>query len=722
MTDSGSETRPRCLGLGKSLKRFESASLAACSAGITRRSVNTLRCGCTTLLLLSLPVLPVRAAPAPAPPAQVQPPFLTSIFPGGGQRGKTVTLTVYGRDLQHITSASVTGRGVTAKVIGTNKADRAQVEITLAPDAEVHEQDIRVLNAAGPSNRWRFLVGDIPETNETEPNDTLDQTQKLASLPIVINGQTFAGDRDYYRFEATAGQTIVLSVQARSLLPYIGDAVPGWCDAVLTLYDNLGKVIESVDDFRSNPDPLILFKVPKDGIYSVCINDILFRGRTDFMYRLTIGAVPCITHIFPLGGQRGTTAKVQLSGANLPATNLNVAIPADSLPTREVGLTGVSPRSNLLPFAADDAKEAFESEPNDAPGQTNRVEVPVNINGRIQRPGDVDYFVFKARANERLVMEVTARRLDSPLDSMITLFNAAGAELLENDDNDDPTQALLRHHADSRMTYTFPQAGDYLLRIRDTQGMGGDEYSYRLWIGPERPDYLLRITPDNPRIGKGETILLTVDSLRKDGFNGEIAVSVKDLPKGFTTSDAVLAPGQDTVPLTITAPSEAQLGVITPSIVGTAIIASNKVVRPGFAAEEVMQSFFFKYLVPTHDLLLAVLEAPPFSIIPQAPSQPELELKQGGELTIPVKAVRRDKVAQEASLSLQLVRPPAGVTAQPEVIPKEKNEGNLVIKATPQAPVGRYNVIISGTVRTGGQQDLVRIAPAIPIKIVAAKK
>lgn len=673
------------------------------------------------IVLLLLALLPLTSRAADAPPAQVRPPFLTSIFPCGGQRGKTVTITVYGRDLQQVTGASVTGHGVTAKIIGTNKADRAQVEITLAADADVHEQDIRVVNAAGPSNRCRFVIGDISEANETEPNDSPGQAQKLTSLPAVVNGQLLPGDRDFFTFEAKTGQTIVLSVQSRTLLPYIGDAVPGWCDAVLTLYDSGGKVIESVDDFRSNPDPLILFKVPKDGTYTVCINDILFRGRADFTYRLTIGTVPYITHIFPLGGQRGTTANVQLFGVNLPATNLSVTIPADSLPTREIGLTNISPRSNLLPFAADNAKEAFESEPNDSLAQANRVETPVNINGRIQHPGDADYFVFKARTNERLMMEVTARRLDSPVDSLITLFNAAGAELMENDDADDPTQALLRHHADSRMAYTFRQEGDYVLRIRDTQSLGGDDYIYRLYIGPERPDYLLRITPDNPRIGKGETILLTVDALRKDGFNGEVAVSVKDLPRGFTASEAILAPGQETVPLTITAPVDAQPGVITPAIFGTATIASNKVMRPAFAAEEVMQSFFFKYLVPTHDLLLAVLDAPPFSIIPQVSSPPELELKQGGELTILVKAIRRDKVAQEAALSLQLVRPPAGVSAQPEVILKEKNEGNLVIKATPQAPLGRYNLIISATMRTGGQQDLMRIAPAIPLRIVAAK-
>lgn len=682
------------------------------------------------VLLLWLGPLPVAgAAPAtntpPAKPAarpQAGPPYLASIFPAGGQRGQTVEVTVAGKNLQNILAVGVTGHGVTAKVIGTNKADSARLALTIVPDAELKERDLRVITAGGPSNRRRFMIGDLTETNEVEPNNDILHAQRLASLPVVINGQVFQADRDFYRFDAKAGQTLVFGVQARAILPYVADAVPGWCDACLTLYDAKGKAIESVDDYRFKPDPVMVFKVPQDGEYLICLNDILFRGRADFVYRLTAGALPYITDIFPLGGQRGTTVEVQLRGVNLPTNRLDLAIPADSPPVREVGFPDSSPRSNLLPFAAGDAREALEREPNDATNQATRVEAPANINGRIQPPGDVDYFVFAAQRNQRLVCEVFARRLDSPLDSILTLFNAKGEELQENDDTEDPTQALVTHHADSRMVYTFRQAGDYYLRIRDLQGMGGEAYAYRIWIGPEHPDFLLRITPDNPRIGRGETVLLTLDALRRDGFNGQIAVSVQNLPNGFTASDALLAPGQNQVPLTITAPMDAELGVVSPAIIGTATIASNKLVRTAFPAEAVMQAFSFKYLSPTHDLLLAVLEAAPFSVIPQVQPGEELELKQGGELQIPVKVIRRESVALQASISLQLLRPPPGLRAEPVLIAEQSNEGSLLITATKRAALGRYNIIISGTLRTGNRLGLARIAPALPIRVIEDKR
>ena len=52
--------------------------------------------------------------------------------------------------------------------------------------------------------------------------------------------------------------------------------------------------------------------------------------------------------------------------------------------------------------------------------------MPVTINGRVEKPGDVDYFSFKAQAGQKLVMEVFARRLESPLDSILTLYDADG--------------------------------------------------------------------------------------------------------------------------------------------------------------------------------------------------------------------------------------------------------------------------------------------------------
>ena len=45
-----------------------------------------------------------------------------------------------------------------------------------------------------------------------------------------------------------AGQRLVFALSARELIPYLPDAVPGWFQAVLALYDAKGNEIEFVDD------------------------------------------------------------------------------------------------------------------------------------------------------------------------------------------------------------------------------------------------------------------------------------------------------------------------------------------------------------------------------------------------------------------------------------------------------------------------------------------
>jgi hypothetical protein len=164
----------------------------------------------------------------------------------------------------------------------------AMVSVTVAADAEPGLREMRIIGSGGASNRVRFAVGQAPETLETEPNSEKAQAQLLASLPVLVNGQSMEGDRDYYRFAARAGQTIVCRAAARQLQPFIADAVPGWNDAVLTLFDSAGRELASVDDVDFAPDPVLVHRVSKDGEYLLEIRDVLLRGRADFVYRLTV--------------------------------------------------------------------------------------------------------------------------------------------------------------------------------------------------------------------------------------------------------------------------------------------------------------------------------------------------------------------------------------------------------------------------------------------------
>ena len=85
------------------------------------------------------------------------------------------------------------------------------------------------------------------------------------------------------------------------MIPYLADAVPGWFQATLALYDASGKELAYDDDFRFHPDPVLYCEIPADGEYVLEIRDAIYRGREDFVYRITVGELPFVTEHFPAG-------------------------------------------------------------------------------------------------------------------------------------------------------------------------------------------------------------------------------------------------------------------------------------------------------------------------------------------------------------------------------------------------------------------------------------
>ena len=429
------------------------------------------------------------------------------------------------------------------------------LEVTLASDAEPGQRELRLETPRGVSNPLVFCVGRLPEFRENEPELTTDprdllrglirhppRTETPITLPAVVNGQiiprepdppSFGSDRftpgdvDRFRFEAHKGQLLVASASARELIPYLADAVPGWFQATLTLYDARGKELAYNDDYRFHPDPVLSYKIPEDGRYVIEIKDALYRGRPDFVYRLAIGELPFVTSIFPLGGRAGTQIPVELKGWNLPIDTLTMeagdkAPGIHSLSVRRGDLT-----SNPVPFAVDTLPECFEKEPNDSLPTAQPITLPVIVNGRIDRPGDWDVFRFEGRAGEQIVAEVLARRLESPLDSVLKLTDAAGKRLAFNDDHEDKGDGLRTHHADSLIHFTLPANGTYYLHLGDAQHQGGPEYAYRLRISEPRPDFALRVVPSRINARAGRYNPITIFALRKDGYDGPIALRLK---------------------------------------------------------------------------------------------------------------------------------------------------------------------------------------------------
>ncbi len=650
--------------------------------------------------------------PAGAEPVQ---PFIGHIFPAGGQRGQTVEVTVAGTALLGCTGARVAPADVMAKVAKVVSATSAKLEVTVAPDAALGEHDLRVYTPGGASNRFRFIVGQLPEINEKEPNDTRDAAQRLDSLPVLVNAQIMQGDRDCFRFTAKAGADIVCDLAARAILPFIADAVPGWFDAVLTLYDAAGHPLQAVDDNRLGPDPVLIFKAPADGEYVLEVTDTIYRGRGDFVYRLRIGQLPYVSRISPLGGPRGSAALLALTGVNLLANSFVQPIVSDGPNVRSMVLRLGKYESNPVPYAAGETKEVSEAEPNDLLTAPQIVQPPITVNGCIDKPGDLDCYGFAVKAKEKMTIEVMSRRVGTPLDSILTLYNARGGRLAENDDWVDPDSPLLTHHADSRITYTFPADGYYEVGIRDVQGRGGVDYCYRLTFLPPRPDFSLRATPDNPRAAKADSAMITVIAARRDGFDGDIDLGVTDLPAGFIASPATIYKGQESALVTISAPAGATAGMIQPLIRGTALVGRSVITHRAFAAETQMQAFAFIHNPLVREIAFAITDGGLFGLSLAEPPKEPLEIPQGGEATINVKVARvagfkNGFFLHTAAATNGINVKGVWVTADKEVVP-------IVMAANKGVPVGRrQNIVLIGETKVG-KEAVSRTVPAIPIKI-----
>jgi hypothetical protein len=669
--------------------------------------------------LLILPTVAILAFGPQFTQAQPPQPVVTFVFPCGAQQGKTIEATINGKDFQNASGVRITGPGVATKIVQVVNPNAVKAAFTVAPDAPLGERDLRLITPGGISNRLRFFIGSLPEINEVEPNTDPAKPQVLPALPVLVNGQILDNDRDYLRFAAKKGQTIVFDVQARSLLAYLPDTVPGFLDSCLTLYDSAGKVLASVDRFRHKPDSLLAYTIPQDGDYTLEVRDVIHRGRGDFLYRLSIGTFPYITNVFPSGWQRSSTAQIELRGVALPAAIMSFPIPADSAAVRFVGPPAGGIPTNVIPFAISDLPEVRETEPNDTIKQANPLPIPSVINGRIQQPSDVDHFLVKAQANQVFLLDVQARRLDSPLDSFLSVMNLQGGVHAENDDFVDPDHPLLLHHADSRFAFSFPAAGDHILRIRDTQGKGGDEFAYRLVMAPPKPDLVLRMVPDMQRVAKGDSVAFAVAAERRDGFGSEINLAVQNLPPGFTSSDGVIPADQPQAKLTITAPPDAPLTPFSPVIVGTGTLNKQPFSRTAVGAEDIMQAFSYRHVVPTKEFVVAVIETSLFSLSTNAPPKDGLQIKQGAEAKVLIKAARKD--GAKFPITLAVVDAPAGIVVKTDPIPADKIEVPVTITVPKTAPVGwKVNVILNGTMSTG-KETATRTAPAIPIKILPEK-
>ncbi|MBQ0080518.1 MAG: hypothetical protein KBS95_03085 [Alistipes sp.] len=677
-----------------------------------------------------------------------QKPSIGFVYPAGVRPGQTVEITVGGQNIANVTEAIISGDGVettlhidnstegkarnkiSKKNIGEEDnlqiAQRVKITVKVSDKATPGLRDLRLVSPKGVSNRLFFEIGGFDNALEKEPNSSFAQSNFIKHLPCTINGQIMMSDKDYFTFEAKKGQTIVANVKARYFTPYIADAVPGWFQPTLAMYDERGVEVAYSDDWNYRVDPLIIYQIPHNGKYTLEIKDALYRGREDFSYRIELGELPIVKSIYPLGGQAGKATKIHLEGVNL-AKNEMVITPSKKTSGKIVLSTTSKSglRSNDFYFDVSD-RQKYECEVL-THNKVASVQPGYVINSKFLHPYEQHLYSLRVDNRIDIVVEVKARSLGAPTDVKMDIFQGQ-KRIVKEDDTEDEAEGLITHFADPIIMYRL-QPGNYTIRLQEAQNKYGEDYAYRLYVMPRQPDFHLFAEPGIITIPRGGSATLNFSAQRKYKFNGPIKTKFDGLPLSFDISYAQLDRGEKKRTVTITAPMTAQEGIISTKITATGedVRSGKRIVREAHPVENMMQAFYYTHNIPAADLQIRIIEPQPFSIV--ATPRGDAEYREGEKMPVDVSIIRHDKnYSEPIQIIVRGAKNGSQMEADAVTVTKDQDKATIYLKFNSWKKNGLQSVIVTGIVKGSSKRikgqgrqafttSVTAISPAITVQM-----
>ena len=386
-------------------------------------------------------------------PAKPKPPVLQKLTPNSGVRGETARIIFEGDNLDEA-SEIVAEAGIMAKIIAVGRTSKqVYADVVLPAEASPGLAKLTLKSPAGNSASLPFFVDRHPAVSESGRSDSPRIGTKV-KLPATLVGSIHkAGDADYYRFDVSAGQEI--AVQA--LTAAIGSKL----EPNLELTDENGKVLtESVDG-------LLGYICPRAGTLSLGIRDREFRGAGDFTYRIGVGDFPIVTGITPLSVERGKESAFDLLGVNLGANRrILFKAPSDAMPGAKIAASIPKTKEPAL-----GTPRIVVGEFPELPVVRDGVAIPVpgTATGVIHAPGTQQMIGFHAIKGQRLIVEVEARRLGSPLDSVVEIVDGRGHPVM---------RATLRCVARAFSTFRDNDSASSGIRLEAWNELAMDDFLY----------------------------------------------------------------------------------------------------------------------------------------------------------------------------------------------------------------------------------------------------
>lgn len=623
-------------------------------------------------------------------PATATQPRLNSTTPPGGQRGTDLEVRFNGSRLDDAQEIVLYRPGIEVTKVEF-KTNSLKARLRISKDCALGEHQLRVRTASGISDLRTFFVGALPSLEEAEPNNDLDKAQKVA-MNSTIQGVITEEDVDSFVVHAKRGDRISAEVEAMRL----GRSL---FDPHLAIYDGKGALLGKADDTALLlQDAFLCIVAPKDGPYTIQLRETSYGGNGQFAYRLHIGNFPRPTAVYPAGGQAGERLAVRFLGDPLGEIPQTIKLPGN---VREKfgafaeagGL--MSPSANWMRVSS--FPNALESSGNQsAEGATAIASLPIALNGIISIPGQTDWFRFKAKKGQALELNVFARRLRSPLDSVLEVHDDDGNVLASNDDAAGP---------DSALKFSPSTDGDYLVVVKDQLNHGGPDYVYRVEITTTQPSLSLSI----PQVARNDSQtrqyivvprgnrFATLISARRNDVNGDLNLGIEDLPTGVKLVADAMSEKVSAMPMVFEAAGDAPIGGKLLDLTATSPDSKVKgLFRHDCELVEGPNNTTF-YSTRVDKLCVAVVKEMPFKLrIVESPP-----LLQSGSLDLKIVAERAPGFSEP--IILKMVWNPPGVNSVTDVsIPKGQNKAELPLSANSEAQVRSWKIAVLGSATVAG--------------------
>ena len=624
-------------------------------------------------------------------------PNFASLSPAGGQRGTSVEVTLRGERLADAQEIFLYAPGITVEKIGEATDKQVKATLLLAPDCPLGEHALRLRTASGISALRIFHVGPFPSVDEKEPNNTAAKPQKIA-LNSTVQGTIGSEDTDVFRVEAKQGDRISVEVEGARL----GRTM---FDPYLAIQDASGRVLAQSDDTPLlGHDGFVSVLAPADGSYSVVLRDMVYAGA-GHVYRLHVGSFPRPAGTLPLGGKPGDELALTFLGDASGEFTQTVKLPADSAGKVRHGVLaereGLAPSPNWIRVSALPTV-AVRPAATQAKAPLLEMPVPVAFDGVLATKGDPAFVRFTARKDQNLNFEVFARRLGSPIDAVLTVFDAKGKSLGSNDD--------AAGHPDSATRVRIPEDGEYAVKVADQLGRGGPLFTWRVEISEVQPALTLSI-PDTARydnetrksiaVPRGNRFAVLMN-INRDAFNGELEVAFDGLPAGIRMLADTVPGSLSAVPVVFEADADAPIAgnLLTPAARPSGADAGKKVVsRYRHGVDWVRIQNDAVYVRSEVDrIAAAVVEEVPFKV---RIVEPKVPLVQSGELALQIEAERAEGF--DEPITVKMLWNPPGVSSLPDMtIPKGASTVAYKLNSTNKAEVRKWKVaVIAGATIKG---------------------